>query len=380
MRLKTVLYVFINIIILYRLVNSKELIEDNTDEILEGVKSIYRLDYNRSYEIFLENFETHPLSPFGLIAVEWLKNQQIESMKRANDKLEQDIKRVASYYKEKLENNREDYYSLFYYGLTLGLKARLSLAKKDWLGILINGYKSVKYMKRAIDNIKDDYDVYLPVGLFSYYVGISSSYMKIASYILDIAGSKEEGLEYMKLTADSGKYGKYEAQGVLAFVYLYIEGNYNESLKYSRLLSEEFDENPYYKYLMAEAYLEIGQLDKVIELTKGIEKYLPDLNNRVKRENEFRYNLLKGSIYLYTNQLYDSEKFLTKCLNFDDFDLNYELGNLYLRLGFLYDMLGKRTNAKFWYRKAIESDNRSITVKRAKYYLNTPFNLEKNGG
>lgn len=349
------------------------------DTIRVAIRCIYKLEYEKSYRLFKSVFYSHPFAPFGTIAVEWLLDQQKSSVEEANQNLEKSVFTVSSYYRRLVKNHPDDYRILFYYGLTMGLKARVLLGKKDWIGVLVSGYKSYSYIKKAWEK-EADYDACFPMGLFSYYVGVSSAYMKVATALLGISGSKEEGLKQIEITAYRGNYGKYEARSTLAFIYLFMEGNYREALRYSSTMAKEFPNNPYFKYLMAESYMGMGECDKVKLLIREMEEVFPALEGRVKRETAFRINLLRASLALYGGRLQEADKFFKECLNYTDFELDYELGSLYLRIGYMYDMMGEREKAKKWYRKVMKLDNRSVACREAARRYKEPFSLGTSRG
>ena len=347
---------------------------DVEDTIHAAIRYIYNLEYEKSYRLFESVFYSHPFAPFGTIAVEWLLNQQRDSFEEANQNLERSIFTVSSYYRRLIKSYPDDYRILFYYGLTMGLKARVLLGKKDWVGVLINGYKSYSCIKKAWEK-NADYDACFPMGLFTYYVGVSSAYMKIATALLGVSGSKEDGLKQIEVTAQKGNYGKYEARSTLAFIYLFLEGNYKKALKYSSIMAKDFPNNPYFKYLMAESYIGMGKYDGVELLIEEMKRMSSALRGRVKRETTFRINLLQASLALYGGRLREADKFFRECLNYTDFELDYELGNLYLRLGYMYDAVGDREKAKKWYKKVMKLDNRSVACKEAAVRYKEPFSL-----
>jgi len=318
----------------------------------------------------------HPLAPMAELATDWLVNQENLGYQKGNQILENRIDAVLAIYRDKLQADPHNGEMEFYFGCTYGLKARLLLGQKEYFGTLISGYNAVRFIKAAARHQPDFIELQLPFGVFNYYVGLSRGYMQIASWILNTSGSKEDGLAQMAFAAKNARYGCYEARSILAMVDLYFEGDYATSLTYSKMLAADFPDNPYYNYMAGEALIEMERYREVPGQIQKIKKLLPGLKPNTQAEYISKLNLLQGSLALYQGDLLTAEKELKTVIDKYDQEMDYQLGRTCLRLGYTYDLMGRRTDAMQYYRRASELKNRSVACKLAEKYLKTPYKLK----
>ncbi|MFA4839205.1 MAG: hypothetical protein WC703_07010 [Candidatus Neomarinimicrobiota bacterium] len=344
--------------------------------VQNALQEMYRMNYaaaNRLFRQADQNEPFHPLAPLGTIATQWLAEQESMGFSAGNRQLLKNIDTAESAYKSQMRLHPENTQLSFYYGATLGLRARILLAEKDWVGVLISGYGAIRHVKKAEKANSELWDIQLPFGIFNYYVGISSSYMKIASWIFNESGSKEDGLRQMTIAAEKSHYAKYEARGILSFVYLYMEDNPAAGLKYAQILLNEFPDNPYYHFLSAEAYLSLRQFAPAEKHIREIRRLLPELKSKTKSEYELKLHLLNGTLAFYRNDLKTAEKELKNVIDNYQLEMDTHLGFAMLRLGQVNDLQGRRSVATTLYRKAADLDNRTTACKEAKIYLSRPY-------
>ncbi|MCK4640034.1 MAG: hypothetical protein KAU06_01745, partial [Candidatus Marinimicrobia bacterium] len=334
-----------------------------------------RMQHEAAFRIFSEVRETepyHPLAPLGTLANEWIVNQEKIGYKAGNKELINDIEGVTTEYRKRMVIDPDNPELRYYLGLTMGMRARVQLSEKNWVGVLINGYKVIRYIKSALEKSPDNPDIIIAFGVFNYYVGLSSGFMQIASWILQMSGSREEGLEQIQQAALEGNYSRYEARSLLAFIYLYLEGDYILSNHWASMLEKEFPENPYYSFLLAESELQTGNSRIETHINK-ISDCLDDLNPYAKSDYIQRLQLLNGTKALLEDDLETAERELTQFIENFESELDYDLASGYLRLGQVYDLQGKRLQAIAQYRLVIDLDNRTVAVRQAKFYLEEPF-------
>jgi len=342
----------------------------------QAINELYNLNYMESNKLFQEILETepfHPLAPMGAVATEWLYNQQREGYEIGNKKLLDEIGSALNIYKRQIIIQPDNAELPFYYGTTMGLKSRILLAEKNWFGVLISGYNCMRYIEKSEKLNPEFWDVYLPLGVFNYYIGMSASYMKIASWIMKESGSKEEGLRQITLSARNNGYGRYEARGILAFVYLYMEEDYAASLEFSTMLADEFPANPYYRFLAAEALISLKQYKEADMCIDKIRNLLPTLKDNMMKDYILKLHLLDGSMALYKKDLITAERELKAVIDSYDLEMDWHLSYAYMRLGNVYDLKGRREEAVKYYVKAVKLNNRASACRWSKRYLKEPY-------
>ncbi|MGC9363953.1 MAG: hypothetical protein ACP5FZ_05210 [Fidelibacterota bacterium] len=341
----------------------------------EALKAMNRMEHKQARDIFLEvagNEPYHPLGPLGAVANEWIYNQGNYGHAAGNRELLADIEDVLLDYRRQLVLDPDNSEIIYYMGLANGLRARVLLAEKDYLGVLISGYRIIRNFKSALKINPDNPDIIIAFGVFNYYVGLSSKFMKIASWILQISGSKEEGLQQIETAALQGNYSRYEARSLLAYLNIYFEANYGEAQRWLDMLLEEFPDNPYFNYMYAEMKIQTGNPD-VTENLKRIEKRLPGMEPFFHKEYKQRLKLFHGSRAFLEGDLELAARLLSEYIAAYDSEMDFDLGNAYVRLGKIYDLQGKRQAALELYQKAASLDNRSSAMEEARRYLAEPY-------
>jgi len=357
-------------------ISSLQATEWQEQTIQKALFEMNNLDNVAAHQHFKEVLNSqpfHPLAPMAELATDWLVNQEDLGFKMGNEILAGRIDQVLAVYKQQLKAKPNNGELEFYYGVTSGLKARLSLGEKDYWGVLINGYNAIRYIKAADRHQPDFVELKLPFGVFNYYVVISRGYMQIASWIMNTSGSKDDGLNQMRFAAHNARYGCYEARSILAMVTLYFEGDYQTSLKYSQMMANEFPDNPYYNYLAGEALIQMKRYTEAETHIRKIKKLLPILKPKTESEYISKLHQLEGSLALRRGDLKTAERELHAVVDNYHQEMDIQLGFACLWLGNVYDLKGDRDQAMSYYRKTVNLKNRSLACQQASLYLKHPF-------
>ncbi len=345
-------------------------------KVQQALKFMYNMEYDQARELFsavLNSTPFHPMGPLGILAVQYYQSEEFIGFHKRNQQFLVDIDTALQIYTHQMKIHPERPEYLFFYGTVMGLRARIQLAEKNYLGVLTSGYTAVKYIKKSEKLCPDEPDFHLPVGIFNYYIGISAPYMRIASRIMRESGSRSDGLMAIKADADRGNYGRYEARSLLAYLYLYFEENYSGAAEYFRDLAAELPDNPYYAAQAAEAFTLAGDLKMAQFYIRQVKTLIPTLKTNTQKEYQTKLLYLNGSLALARGQLVEAEQNLKNFIERYNYELDYELGYAYLRLGNVYDLQKRRPEAIVCYRKVARLNNRSAAVTRAQEYLQKPF-------
>ncbi len=347
-------------------------------KVQSALNAMYNYDYDRAHALFREvnqSSQFHPLAPLAELATAWLRDQELIGFADANARLLTRVDATLAVYQNHLERRPNDAKIYFYLGTTMGLKARVALARKEWLSVLSNGYRAVNFIRQAERINPSLDDLQLPFGVFNYYVGVSAGYMKIASWLLHTSGDREEGIRQIRLAAEQARYGKYEARGILAFIYIYMEGEPAQALPEAQRLSSEFPHNPYYHFLLAECYIVLGELKMARSEIETLRQLLPHLRAFTLREYQARLHLLEGEMAFASHDWNKAENELLTFVQHYELETDTPLSGALLRLGQIADLQGKREKAIFYYRRGTQLNNRTVACRQANYYLSHPFSL-----
>jgi len=341
-------------------------------QAVEALHLMYNMDFAAANQLFTKMVTErpfHPLAPLGALATEWMLNQENYGYSSGNRILFERIDVTLRLYRKRLSEKPGDAELLFYTGVTAGLKARLQLAAKNWLAVITNGLQALSYIRQAQKANPDFCELHLPFGVFSYYVGLSSGYMKIASWILQISGSRTEGLKRIETAAKVAQYGRWEARGILAMVNLYYEGDFRQALNYASALAEEFPRNPYYHFLTAEALMELRRPQEAVGRIRQIESLLPQLKGTSAAEYKLRLKILNGTLALLQNDLRTAERELQTAIKDYNLEMDVNLGYAWLRLGQVYDLTDRPAKANQCYQRAVNLNNRTRACTLAREYV-----------
>jgi len=355
--------------------------EQQEHKVQQALKAMYNMEYELASNLFhtvLNDTPFHPMGPLGVLAVQYYASEEEIGFHKRNQQFLVDIDNALKLYTAQIQQHPDRPEYLFFYGTVMGLRARIQLAEKNYFGVLTSGYNAVRFIKKAEKLCPDEPDFHLPVGIFNYYVGISAPYMKIASRIMRESGSRSDGLQSIKADADNGNYGRYEARSLLAYLYLYFEENYEGAYEYFRSLAVELPKNPYYAAETAEALIMNGNLDLARIYIKQVKTLFPTLKPNTRKDYQIKTLYLNGSLALAEGKLAVAETDLKEFIRLYDYELDYETGNAYLRLGKVYDLQKRRPEAIACYRKVVHFNNRSAAISQAQQYLQHPYSGQKS--
>lgn len=128
-----------------------------------------------------------------------------------------------------------------------------------------------KYLMQAFDYNQYSVDLNYFTGIYNYY---REAYPRIYPIYKSLAfmfpqGNEETGLQQLGKTATSSVLLRAEANFSLAWVFLYYENNYSESLKYGKTLHELYPRNLQYLAIYIKSLLLMKQYDEAEILIAG---------------------------------------------------------------------------------------------------------------
>ena len=113
---------------------------------------------------------------------------------------------------------------------------------------------------------------------------------------------------------------------------------------------------------------------------KEAEKKLKFLDKQITLQRTYhqkRYgpylSFLWANYYFLLDDKESSMKYLKKCIDDYDSDLDIFLSSAFLLKGKIYDLQNDRFEAKRFYKKCIKLNNQTAAIDFAKQYLNEPF-------
>ncbi len=344
--------------------------------IKEGVHAFYNYEYDRAINVLniaRKTFPDHPGVHMIWAASRWVRAQSIYSTDRSNQVLEEDLASIKPVYKILTKKYEYDPNYFLYQGSTIGLSARVTLGKKQWLRTLYRAYTGFSIINDIFKEHSQIYDAYLPIGIIEYYCGISKSILKWPVKAYGMNPSTESGLDKIEISAEKGNWSWIEAKGILSYLYLWVEENPIMAYRHSKDLVKYFPNNFYFNILYLESSIRTGNKFEIPIIFDRLNVMFDELTPR-QREWYLPYlNYEKALNLFYENQYKEVINLLDLTINNYSAELDIILGNALLLKGMTYDMMNKRIQAKSNYIKCKDLDNFSSSMKKARKYLDQPY-------
>ena len=343
------------------------------DIVKEGVYAFYNYDFDRAVEILSEARQKYPEHPgVHLIwaASRWLRAQAYEPIEYTYRILEEDLDEVGPIYDKLVLKFDYDANFKLYQGSALGLSARVSLGKKQWLRTLYRAYKGFTIIEKISERSSD---AQLPIGIVEYYAGISNSIFSWTIRLFDLNPSTDSGLQRMAIAADDGHWAWIEAKAILSNLYLWVEDQPILALEHTQDLVKEFPDNFYFNLLYLESIIRTNNISINSTIIEDMKLSLSKLSDR-QREWFTPYLQYEMALLAFYQENYSKAlELVTSTIENYTAELDIILGNAYLLQGMAYDKLEHRGKAKESYYNCIDLDNFSGSIKRAKVYLEQPY-------
>ena len=344
--------------------------------VREGVNAFYNYEFDRSIDILTiakEKYSNHPGVHMIWAASRWVQAKAIYSTERSNEVLEKDLESIKPIYKVLIDKYEYDPNYRLYYGSAIGLSARVTLGKKQWLRTLYRAYSGFSIIDDIAEKYPQTYDVHLPIGIIEYYSGISNNLLKWAVRAYGLNPSIESGLNGIERAAEYGDWSWIEAKGVLSYLYLWVEEEPILAYKHSKDLVENFPDNYYFNLLYLESSIKTRKKMEIKETINHLDTIFNKLTIR-QREWYLPYlNYEKALNAFYQKDYFKVIDLLDQTINSYSSELDIILGNALLLKGMTYDMMNERSKAKLNYIQCKSLDNLSLSMKKAELYLTYPY-------
>ncbi|MBI89135.1 MAG: hypothetical protein CMG60_03525 [Candidatus Marinimicrobia bacterium] len=344
--------------------------------IKKGVNAFYDYQFDLAIDILSDarqQFPEHPGVHLIWAASRWVRSQAFLSIDDTYDVLQNDLDSITPIYEKLLEKYDYDPNYKLYYGSVLGLSARVSLGKKQWIKTLYRSYKGFKIIKKVANESPGIIDSQLPIGIVEYLAGISNPIIGWAVKLYDLEASTESGLRRMSIAADDGIWSWIESRAILSNLYLWVENEPILSLEYSQGLARDFPNNFYFNLLYLESMIRTNKLSESKDIIKDMEKGLSQLTSRQREWYQPYLTYEIALLAFFQKEYIKALELVNAAIKNYSAELDIILSNAYLLQGMIYDKINERAKAKESYRDCIGLDNFSYSIEKAKLHLKIPF-------
>ncbi|MEO8209165.1 MAG: hypothetical protein ABI840_01280 [bacterium] len=355
----------LNIVFLIITANS---FSQNTDErIQKGIDFIYHLKFDSARTEFHEVIKLEPQNPVGYFfdaIVDWWKINLNKENDSLDEKFFEKVEKVIEVAENRLEKNEFDDNAMFYKGGALGYRGLVKSFRESWLKAAEDGREALNLLQEAYEINNNNKDVLFGIGLYNYFAEyVPEAYPVVKPLMLIFPkGDKIKGISQIKETSQNSRYAKNEAKYVLAYLNLIYEKNFIEAEMYSRMLTEEFPENPVFEKYLYNSYIGQGKWNEALE---GWKKILLKIDS-----NQFGYsyrNLQREANYYLAlsltklNRILEAEPYIQKAEEITKLiDKENEAAYtafIYLISGMLNDVKNNKSTANLYYDKVLSMKN-----------------------
>ncbi len=344
--------------------------------VQEGVDAFYNYEFDSSIEILNQAREQYPNHP-GVHLIwatsRWVRSQANDAIEQTYIILENDLSTIEPIYEELILKNPNDPNYRLYYGSAVGLKARVSMGKKEWLKTLYRSYKGFSLINEISNSHPEIVDVQLPIGIVEYYSGISNALLRWTINIMGLDPSIESGLDKITDAANNGRWSWIEAKAIICNLYLWVEDDPILALPHARELAYHFPKNYWFNLLYLESLIRTSKIDDAYDLMKKMDRMLGELTKRQKTWYGPYQEYEKALLHFYKKDYEKTLKFVSETIENYSGELDVILGNAFLLQGMAHDKLNQRDEAKVSYKNCIDVDNFSSAMVKAKKYLERTY-------
>ena len=344
--------------------------------IMNGVRAFYNYDFERSIKILDKariDYPEHPGIHFIWASSKYYISQGVDPIEATYDTLESVLNEIQPIYQKLVSENPQNAEYKLYLGSTLGMRARVSLGRKDWLSVLNQAYRGFNIIEDVSKNRPDLIDAQLPIGIIGYYASVSNVFLRWLVNLYGLDTSKKEGIYKIEDAATNSDWAWIEASGILSFIYLWIENKPEDAIPITKKLSEEFPNNFYFNILYLESLTRTSSFNDANNLIKNLDTRYTFLSDRQKEWYKPYFDYQKALISFLENDYDKSMNLADLAIKDYSGELDVILGNLYLLKGNLYDLYGQRSKSVKYYKLCAKLDNLSHASRQAKVYLEKPY-------
>jgi len=307
----------------------------------------------------------------------FLRRKGLNPSPEIEKKFNEEIQKAIDLANARLARNPNDTGALYGRGAAYGLRANYEfLVRKAWHDSLRDATSARKDHNRVTELEPSNYDARFIQGLHDYIVGSLPWQWKLLGFLIGFHGDKDKGIHTIEEVARQGTNNRVDAEMLLCALYR-REERARQAVPLLEDLLRRFPRNNLLLFEEAQMYSTLGNKDKAIGAIERIaamkQEGLPGFANVPWEKIYFQL----GNIQFWYNDLDRALENLKKVTSsHNEVDLN--TGVLaWMRLGQIYDMKNRRTEAIEAYRRAVAFAPEADAAKESRGYMSSPYRREK---
>lgn len=345
-------YIFLTVLLFILSANcfaSRSDLSVNT-EILNGLNDLYNLKFEDAEIKFKKIQASNPKSAEGYFyeSLIYFYKALPSRDEKLFDKYIELSDNVIEISEDALDKNENDYDALYFKGMSHSYRSLLMLSlNKNLLKAASNGNDGYRILSDLVNKKPDYYDAYMGLGLYKIAIGFVPEKFQWLLTLIGFDGNIREGRNLLEKSLKNGVYTKVDSKVFLSIFSLREKDeNDDQSLVYSKELSESYPESPVFKVFYSSLLLQHGSPEESI---KEAENALSINKHSFKDEIIKSANAVLGTAYFRLNEYEKAAEHLEIYMKYVNREDRY---NLYLfTLGVSYELSGNRDKALEKYRK-----------------------------
>ena len=345
----------------------------------KGVDAIYNLDLNTAraeLSALLKEHPNYPLGLFGQVMIEWARYEyEFEKSNEEQAKVfENIINSSINGIETWLKQNGDEAQAYLALGGIYGVKARFLLANRSYVRAYFTGKKGLKYMNKAVELDPEMYDAYLGKAIYEYYAGTLPAVVRVLAKLV-ISGNAEQGIYYLNLIKDKGRYSANTAKLLLVEIAIQNKKYANPALaeQYIKEIIVKYPQNPLFRFV---AIIAGYQNKNYTDVRNGAQDFLAKIGKEPFYKEIYiaRSYTAWASTYMQEGNYSEAIKILEESIKATKHQemSRWQLWNIF-RMAQCYDALGQRAKAIEIY-KSIKNYKEDWGIyDETKKYLKTPF-------
>lgn len=346
-----------------------------------GTKAVYNVEFEKAQDIFDEVIRRYPQHPAGYFLdamIDWWRIAIGQRSPAVDAKFLAKLLKVISVCDENLTTNPKDITSMFFKAGALGYRGRFNATNNNMLSAAEDGRVALGLLNDCQKVAPGNHDILLGTGLYNYWASVlPEKYPALKPVMIFLPkGDKVIGLAQLKAAARQARYAAVEAKVVLVQAYFDFEKNALEAIDFARDLNQSYPRNPAFHRAYGRCLVALGPIDSAAVVWRDILNHCldkwPGYNRNAAREALYYIGvslMIRGDLDKALTYFYKCDE---ACRKIDE-DATGFIIKTNLKIGQIYDMLGKRDLAIKQYKKLLSWSDNNGSHADAERYLQTPY-------
>jgi tetratricopeptide (TPR) repeat protein len=273
----------------------------------------------------------------------------------------------------RLTKNPNDIGALYASGISYGLRANYYwVVKKAWRDSLSDATAARRQHNRIEELEPDNVDARLVQGLHDYIVGSLPLVYRSLGFLIGIRGDKEKGVRTVQDVARNGRINRIDAQILLCALYR-RENQPLAAVPIINGLIRRFPRNFLLRLELSQMYSLAGDGTRALAAVEELRQLKASHTAGFDRVPSEKIVFQEGTIQFWYRDLGHALENLNKVAAVSaEVDLNTG-SYAYLRIGQIYDLTGRRSQALESYRRCISYAPDSDAAHESRKYLSSPY-------